>query len=79
VERALTKALRHPTSPAVLGATGAGWLVGVTGLAGLLGRLLLAWVADRIALRCYAAAILATQALALVLIAIAPARRSSSR
>ena len=56
----------------VLGATGAGWLVGVTGLAGLLGRLLLAWVADRIALRGYAAAIFATQALALVLIAITP-------
>jgi MFS family permease len=46
----------------VLGATGAGWLVGVTGLAGLLGRLLLAWVADRIELRRYAAAIFATQA-----------------
>jgi predicted MFS family arabinose efflux permease len=46
--------------------------VGVTGLAGLLGRLLLAWVADRIALRGYAAAIFATQALALVLIAITP-------
>jgi predicted MFS family arabinose efflux permease len=56
----------------VLGATGAGWLVGVTGLAGLLGRLLLAWVADRIELRRYAAAIFATQALALVLIAMAP-------
>jgi MFS family permease len=56
----------------VLGATGAGWLVGVTGLAGLLGRLLLAWVADRIELRGYAAAILATQAVALVLIALVP-------
>ena len=56
----------------VLGATGAAWLVGVTGLAGLLGRLLLAWVADRIELRCYAAALFATQALALVLIVIAP-------
>jgi MFS family permease len=59
-------------SEPVLGATGAGWLVGVTGLAGLLGRLLLAWVADRIELRRYAAAIFATQALALVLIAMAP-------
>jgi MFS family permease len=56
----------------VLGATGAGWLVGVTGLAGLLGRLLLAWVADRIELRRYAAAIFATQALALVLIVLVP-------
>jgi predicted MFS family arabinose efflux permease len=56
----------------VLGATGAAWLVGVTGLAGLLGRLLLAWIADRIALRRYAAAILTIQALALVLIAVAP-------
>ena len=56
----------------VLGATGAAWLVGLTGLAGLVGRLLLAWVADRIALRGYAAAIFATQALALVVIAIAP-------
>ena len=56
----------------LLGATGAGWLVGVTGLAGLLGRLLLAWVADRIELRGYAAAIFATQAVALVLIATVP-------
>jgi predicted MFS family arabinose efflux permease len=56
----------------VLGATGAGWLVGATGLAGLLGRLLLAWVADWIELRRYAAAIFAAQALALVLIATAP-------
>jgi len=38
----------------------------------VLGRLLLAWVADRIELRRYAAAILAAQALALVLIVIAP-------
>ena len=56
----------------ILGATGAGWLVGATGLAGLLGRLLLAWLADRIELRPYAAAIFATQALALVLIVIVP-------
>jgi predicted MFS family arabinose efflux permease len=56
----------------VLGATGAGWLVGVTGLSGLLGRLLLAWVADRIELRRYAATIFATQAMALVLIVLAP-------
>jgi MFS family permease len=56
----------------VLGATGAGWLVGVTGLAGLLGRLLLAWVADRIELRRHAATLFATQALALVVIALAP-------
>jgi predicted MFS family arabinose efflux permease len=56
----------------VLGVTGAGWLVGATGLAGLLGRLLLAWLADRIELRGYTAAILATQAVALVAMAFAP-------
>jgi MFS family permease len=56
----------------VLGTTGAGWLVGVTGLTGLLDRLLLAWVADRIELRRYAAATFATQALALGLIVLVP-------
>jgi cyanate permease len=56
----------------VLGATGAGWLVGVTGLAGLLGRLLLAWVADRIELRYYAAADLRHPGAGPVLIVIAP-------
>jgi MFS family permease len=55
-----------------LGATGAGLLVGATGLTGLLGRLLLAWLADRIELRGYTAAILAAQAMALVLIALVP-------
>ena len=56
----------------VLGAAGAGWLVGATGLAGLLGRLLLARIADRVPLRPYTAGILATQALVLALIALAP-------
>ena len=56
----------------VLGGTGAGWLVGATGLAGLLGRLLLAWIADRIELRRYTGVILATQAAALVVMAYAP-------
>jgi MFS family permease len=56
----------------VLGATGAGWLVSATGATGLAGRLLLARIADRIALRPYTAAILATQALALALIALWP-------
>jgi MFS family permease len=59
-------------SEPALGVTGAGWLVGATGLAGMLGRLLLAWIADRIELRRYTAAILATQALALVAMAFAP-------
>ena len=56
----------------VLGATGAGWLLGGIGLTGLLGRLLLAWIADRIDLRAYTGAILAAQALALVAIALVP-------
>jgi predicted MFS family arabinose efflux permease len=56
----------------VLGTTGAGWLVGATGLAGMLGRLLLAWLVDRIELRGHTAAILATQALALLVMALAP-------
>ncbi|MFN4089330.1 MAG: MFS transporter [Alphaproteobacteria bacterium] len=56
----------------VLGTTGAGWLVGATGLAGLLGRLLLARVANGIDLRLYTAGIMAVQALVLALIALLP-------
>ena len=61
----------------ILAATGAGWLVGATGLAGLLGRLLLAWLdvgSSSGPTRSY----LRHQALALVLIVISPARPSSS-
>ena len=60
--------LAEPT----LGTVGAGWLVSATGLAGVLGRLWLARVADRVDLRRYTAAILATQALMLGLIALLP-------
>jgi MFS family permease len=55
-----------------LGATGAGWLVGATGLAGLIGRLLLARIADCVALRPYTAGILAAQTAALGLLAVVP-------
>jgi len=56
----------------MLGTEGAGWLVGATGLAGLLGRLLLARVADQVDTRLYSAAILAVQAMALGVIAFFP-------
>lgn len=56
----------------VLGAIGAGWLVSITGVANLLGRLLLARVVDHVAVRPYIAAILATQAVMLALIALVP-------
>ena len=56
----------------VLGAVGAGWLVSATGLAGFIGRLLLARLADRVALRRYTAGVLAAQASALALIALVP-------
>ncbi len=56
----------------VLGTIGAGWLASATGLAGLLGRLLLAYLADSVAVRRYTAGILATQAVALVFIALLP-------
>ena len=56
----------------VLGSVGAGWLVGATGLAGLLGRLILARIADRVPLRRYTAAILAGQGLVLAVIAFTP-------
>ncbi len=56
----------------VLGVTGAGWLVGATGLAALLGRLLLARIADRIDARRYTAGVLALQAVVLALLALVP-------
>jgi predicted MFS family arabinose efflux permease len=56
----------------VLGAAGAGWLVGATGLTGLLGRLLLARIADHVDLRFYTAGIIAAQTVELALIAIFP-------
>ncbi len=56
----------------VLGTTGASWLVSATGFAGVLGRLWLARVADRVNLRRYTAGILTAQALALALIALFP-------
>ena len=57
----------------VLGTVGAGWLVSATGFTGVLGRLWLARVADRVDLRRYTAGILAAQALVLALITLFPA------
>ena len=51
---------------------GAGWLVSATGLAGLLGRIVLAWLADRLNVRRYAGGIFAVQAATLALIATIP-------
>jgi MFS family permease len=55
-----------------LGTSGAGWLVAATGLTGLLGRILLAWLADRLNVRRYAGGIFAVQAATLGLIATVP-------
>ena len=57
----------------VLGTAGAGWLVSATGVTALLGRMLLARVADRVDVRRYTAGIFATQAVALAAIAFFPA------
>ena len=56
----------------MLGPEGAGWLVGGTGFAGLLGRLLLARVADQVDTRIYSAAIFVVQTVVLGLIAFFP-------
>lgn len=56
----------------VLGTEGAGWLVGATGFAGLLGRLLLARVADQVDMRLYSAAIFVVQAVVLSVLAFFP-------
>ncbi|MBN9562687.1 MAG: MFS transporter [Alphaproteobacteria bacterium] len=56
----------------ILGTVGAGWLVSATGLTGVLGRLWLARVADRVNLRRYTAGILTLQATVLALIALFP-------
>lgn len=61
-------ALAEPT----LGSEGAGWLVGATGFTGLLGRLLLARVADQVDTRLYSAGILVVQAVVLGAIALFP-------
>jgi predicted MFS family arabinose efflux permease len=55
-----------------LGAAGAGWLIAATGAAGLLGRLLLARVADRVDVRRYTGGIFAAQAVLLALIGWVP-------
>ena len=59
--------LTHPFPLALpsLGSVGAGWLIGATGLAGLLGRLLLAKVVDRLDPRCYSAGVFVVQVVAL--------------
>jgi predicted MFS family arabinose efflux permease len=55
-----------------LGSLGAGWLIGATGLAGLLGRLLLAKVVDRLDPRRYSAGVFAVQVAALGAISVFP-------
>jgi MFS family permease len=54
-----------------LGAEGAGWLAGATGFANLLGRLVLARIADQVPVRRYSAALFGVQALVLVVLALA--------
>ena len=61
-------ALAEPT----LGPVGAGWLVGATGFSGLLGRLLLAGIADQVNTRIYSAAILIVQTVVLGTMAFFP-------
>jgi MFS family permease len=56
----------------LLGVSGAGWLVSGTGFANMLGRLVLARVADHVPLRPYTAVILGMQAAMLGLIALVP-------
>ena len=53
-----------------LGSVGAGWLIGATGLAGLLGRLLLAKVVDRLDPRRYSAGVFLVQVAALGAISV---------
>ncbi len=59
-------------SEPVIGAAGAGWLVSATGVTALLGRMLLARIADQVDLRLYTGTIFATQAVALATIALFP-------
>jgi MFS family permease len=54
----------------LLGTDGAGWLVGVTGFANLIGRLLLARVVDEIPVRRYTAAVFGVQAIVLIILAL---------
>ncbi|HVZ06476.1 MFS transporter [Rhodopila sp.] len=56
----------------LLSVVGAGWLVSGTGFANLLGRLVLARIADHVRLRPYTASVLGTQAAMLGLIALVP-------
>ena len=56
-----------------LGTVGAGWIVGGTGAAGLLGRLLLARVIDHVNPRYYSAGVFGVQVFALAAIALFPA------
>lgn len=56
----------------LLGAAGAGWLVSATGLAALMGRLLLARVVDGVNVRRYTALIFTLQTMVLALIALVP-------
>ncbi|MGE0418101.1 MAG: MFS transporter [Acetobacteraceae bacterium] len=54
----------------ILGTVGAGWLVSATGLAGLLGRTVLATIADRVNVRLWSCGIFALQTLALGLMSV---------
>ena len=56
----------------VLGTLGAGWLVSATGLTGLIGRTLLATIADKVNVRLWSSAIFGLQTLTLGLMAAFP-------
>ncbi len=56
----------------VLGLVGAGWLVSATGLTGLIGRFVLAAIADRVNVRLWSAAIFGLQTVTLGLMAAFP-------
>lgn len=55
----------------LFGAEGAGWLAGATGFSNLLGRLLLARIADQVPVRLYSAALFGVQAITLITLALA--------
>lgn len=57
---------------ATLGSIGAGWLVSATGLTGLIGRTVLATIADRVNVRLWSCLIFALQTMALGLMAAIP-------
>lgn len=54
----------------LLGVEGAGWLAGATGFANLLGRLVLARIADQMPVRLYSAGLFGVQAMTLIALAL---------